>query len=194
MLTTEVHDQAVRAALNGLAKSLTDLRPVLQDIGEDIVQRAKARFGSSTGPDGARWKDKKHKDGRPTLVGETGNLRRQIVRSVSGNTLTVSANPVYAAIQQFGGQIERAPYSKQVRHRTDAKGELLRSKIMGGRGLVFAKDSHKRALTRWFEVGAHTITLPARPFMPVRADGSLYPAEQAAVLAALNGWLASRLP
>ena len=96
----------------------------------------------------------------------------------------------YAAIQQFGGKIDRAAFSKQVRHRTDAKGELLRSKIMHGRGLIFAKDSHKRALTRWFEVAAHSITIPARPFMPVRADGSLYPDETRLILAQINAWLA----
>ena len=101
-------------------------------------------------------------------MGETGNLRRQIVRTVAGNTLTVAATVQYAAIQQFGGKIEHAAFSTQVRHRTDAKGELLRSKIMNGRGLIFAKDSHKRALTRWFEVAAHSINIPARPFMPVR--------------------------
>jgi len=56
MLTIEVHDQAVRAALKNLADSVRNMRPVLDDIGEDMVQRAKARFATSTGPDGATWK------------------------------------------------------------------------------------------------------------------------------------------
>lgn len=192
--TIEVNDQAVRAALGELQRRVNRLQPVLQAVGEDITQRAKARFGTSTGPDGVRWKANapavaKAKGGRPPLVGESGDLRRQIVPQVAGDTLTVTSTPVYAAIQQFGGTIERAAYSKQVRHRTDAKGNLLRSEIMGGRGLIFAKDSHKRVSTRWFEVAAHKITIPARPFMPVRSDGSLYPAEQAEILAQINAWL-----
>ena len=180
------------AALDALAKRVGNLGPLLGDIGESMVQRAKARFDAGAGPDGQQWKPKKHKDGRNTLVGETGDLRRQIVMGVAGNRLEVRATAAYAAIHQLGGKIERAAYSTQVRHRTDAKGELLRSKIMSGRGLIFAKDSHKRARTRWFEVAAHAITIPARPFMPVRADGSLYPAEQAEILAQINAWLAAR--
>lgn len=190
--TIQVQDQQVRRALDALARRVENVAPMLQSLGEGITQRAKARFDSSTAPDGRAWKPKKKADGRKTLVGPSGDLRRQIAPSVSGNVVTVRSSPVYAAIQQFGGTIDRPAYSKLVRHRTDAKGNLLRSKIMGGKGLVFAKDSHKRAQTRWFEVAAHKITIPARPFMPVRADGSLYPAEQAAILAEINDWLAER--
>ncbi|MBL8351207.1 MAG: phage virion morphogenesis protein [Burkholderiaceae bacterium] len=192
MLTIEVHDQAVRAALDALQRRVANMAPALQAIGEGMVTRTKGRFDTSTDPAGGTWKPKKRPDGRKTLVGDSGDLRRQITASVAGNALTVRASAVYAAIHQFGGTIQRAAYSKQVRHRTDAKGQLLRSAIMGGRGLVFAKDSHKRAVTRWFEVGAHSITIPARPFLPIRADGSLYPAEQREIVAQIEAWLAGR--
>ena len=193
--TVEIQDQAVRAALGALQQRVQNLAPRLQVIGEDIVQRAKTRFTTSTGPDGQRWKDnapstKRAKGDKPILV-DKGLLRQQIVAQVmGGDTLTISQTQVYAAIQQFGGTIERAPHSVQVRHRTDAKGQLLRSSIMNGKGLVFAKDNHKRAVTRWFEVAAYRITIPARPSMPVRADGTLYPAEQAAILGQINAWIA----
>lgn len=193
MLTIEIHDQAVRAALTALAQRVRNPGPLLADIGEDIVQRAKGRFDSSTGPDGSRWKAKKVADGRKTLVGDSGDLRRQIVRGVAGSTLTVSATTPYSAIHQFGGSIKRKAGQTTVRHRTNAKGELLRSAIMGGKGLIFAKASHKRALQRTFAVGAHSITLPPRPYLPVRADGSLYPDEQKLILAQINAWLAEGL-
>ena len=57
-----------------------------------------------------------------------------------------------------------------MRHRTDAKGELLRSEHFGGKGLIFAKDKHKRALSRSFFVPAHTITIPARPYLGLSTD------------------------
>lgn len=194
MLNITVHDQAVQQALAALAQRVNNPGALLQDIGEGIAQRAKARFTAQAGPDGQAWKPKKKADGRPTLVGPSGDLRRQIVRKVAGNAVEVRATMAYSAIHQFGGQIERAPFSMRVRHRTDAKGNLLRSQIMNGKGLIFAKDTHSatRVRTRWFEVAAHTITIPARPYLPVRADGSLYPAEQAAILAEINEWLASR--
>ncbi len=31
------------------------MRPILQSIGEDLMERTKERFGTSTGPDGQRW-------------------------------------------------------------------------------------------------------------------------------------------
>ena len=39
----------------------------------------------------------------------------------------------------------------------------------------------------------HKVTIPARPFLPVRLDGTLYPQEQALVLDALNAFLAEGL-
>lgn len=190
-ITIEVQDQAVRQALDALARRVSNLQPVLQDIAEDIVQRSKARFGPGVGPDGVKWKPKKVPNGRPTLIGDTGDLRRQIVRSAaSATSVTVGASAPYAAIHQFGGTIQRQAGQATVRHRTNAKGELLRSAIMGGRGLIFAKATHKRSVTRSFDRRAYTIRMPARPFLPIRADGTLYPAEQAAILAALNEWLA----
>jgi phage virion morphogenesis protein len=192
MFNIEVHDQAVRSALTALAKKVADAGPLLLRIGAGILSRTDARFGKQTGPDGAPWKPKKKPNGRPILSGETGDLRRQIVMGVAGDRLEVTATAAYAAIHQFGGPIQRAAGQVTVRHRTNAKGELLRSKIMGGRGLVFAKASHKRAVARTFARRAFTIRMPPRPFLPIRADGSLYPAEQAAILAEINAWLAGQ--
>lgn len=195
VLTIEVHDQAVQAALSRLAKRVGNLQPVLEDIAEDVVQRAKARFGTSSAPDGAPWKPKKKPDGRPPLVGASGNLRRQIVRQAAGpNAVQIAATMAYSAIHQFGGSIERAAASVTVRHRTDAKGALLRSAIMGGKGLVFAKASHKRATARSFATRAHTIVIPARPYLPLTSAGTLYPDEQRLVLAAIEAWLEPSAP
>ncbi len=192
--TIQIHDQAVRAALGALQQRVQTMQPILQALGDDITQRAKQRFNSETGPDGQRWKDnapatKKAKGGKSILFNK-GELRRQIVPQVVGDILTVSSTPIYAAIQQFGGTIHKKAGTTTVRHRTDAKGELLRSQIMNGKGLIFAKAGHKRALERSFPTKAHTITIPARPFMPVMADGSLYPQEQTELMRALNNYLA----
>jgi phage virion morphogenesis protein len=171
--TIEVKDQGVQAALQALAARVNHMNPVLQTIGEGIVERTKRRFDTSTGPTGQPWKpnsaatlamlgarlagqkSKVKKDGslnaagqrayanKKPLIGESKDLRRQFTLSVTGGTLTVSSTPKYAAIQQFGGK--------------------------AGRGLK--------------------VTIPARPFLPVHQDGTLYPADQAEVLAALNHYL-----
>ncbi|MCV2359639.1 phage virion morphogenesis protein [Paucibacter sp. TC2R-5] len=191
MLNIEVHDQAVQAALTALSERVTNMQPALRVIGEEITQRAEHRFESSTGPDGRSWLPKKHADSRKTLVGKTGRLRQQITASADRQALTVRAGTPYAAIHQFGGKIDRPAKQVTVRHRTDAKGNLLRSAIMNGKGLIFAKKSHKRALERSFEAKAHSIIIPARPFMPVKDDGTLYPAEQAEIMAQISAWLST---
>lgn len=171
--TIEVKDDGVHALLTKLASRAGGLSPVLQTIGEGIVERTKRRFETSTGPDGVKWKDnspvtlgmltrrlsgqksKAKKDGslnaagqrayanKRPLIGESQDLRRQFTLSVVNGMLTVGSTPTYAAIQQFGGK--------------------------AGRGLK--------------------VTIPARPFLPIHKDGSLYPKEQAEILNALNDYL-----
>lgn len=183
--TITVQDDQVRAALKALASRVQNMRPVLQGIGEDIVERTKHRFDTSTGPDGAKWKpnsaatlmmlaerlvNRRNAKGarsytyskqggllnskglavmgnKKPLIGESGDLRRQIVSRATAHSVTVSATPGYAAIQQFGGK--------------------------AGRG--------------------HKVTIPARPFLPVHQDGTLYPQEQALILQQINEYLMDRL-
>lgn len=81
----------------------------------------------------------------------------------------------YAAIQQFGGTIERAAHSGWVRLRTDRKGNLMRQGKTGrARNLaVFAKEGergHKQAVRRQYTADAYTIDIPARPYLPVIGD------------------------
>ena len=198
-ITLNIDDAEVKAQLKALAERVQNMNAVLQVVGTKMVERAKRRFDTSTAPDGAAWQPnrpatRKAKGGKPPLV-DHGYLRKQIRSSVAGNTLTVGTTAVtaaYAAIQQFGGTIDRAAGSVKVRHRTNAKGDLLRSEIVNGKGLIFAKKSHKRAVERELPVAAHKITIPARPFLPVLPDGTLYPQEQADVLGALNEYLIGR--
>lgn len=167
----EVQDDAVLAALERMQEHGENLQPFLQGLGDDLVERTKRRFETSTGPDGVPWKANaaatlamlsdrlgksyRKKDGslnakgdarmaaKKPLIGESGDLRRQIVAVASAAEVAITVAPVYAAIQQFGGQ--------------------------AGRGLK--------------------VTIPARPYLPVRPDGSLYPAESAAILESVNDYL-----
>lgn len=168
-----VKDEGVQSALKALAARVSNLNPVLDNIGIGIIERTRHRFDTSSAPDGTPWKpnsaatlamlagrlggqkSKVKKDGslnasgqrsldnKKPLIGESKDLRTQFTLLATDNTLTVGSTPKYAAIQQFGGK--------------------------AGRG--------------------HKVSIPARPFLPIRQDGSLYPAEQAQVLQALNDFL-----
>ena len=169
--TVTVKDQQVLDVLQKLTQRMGNLRPALQALGDDMLERTKQRFDSQTAPDGSAWKplspvtlglfagglgkSYRKKDGslnkrdgqavagKRILIGESGDLSRQIFSQANGNSLTLSASPVYAAIHQFGGR--------------------------AGRGLK--------------------ATIPARPFMPVDSDGNLDPTEQRLVLEALEAFL-----
>lgn len=169
--TIEVKDQGVQTLLQALQKRLGNLQPALAALGEDLTVRVHRRFDSSTGPDGTPWApnaqstldtfagglSKSHfkKSGdlnkkgsaaiasKKPLIGPTKDLSRQIGYTASTGSLTLFSSPVYAGIQQFGGQ--------------------------AGRG--------------------HKVTIPARPFMPIKADGTLYPDDQQLLITALETFL-----
>lgn len=175
MITVDVQDHGVQDALQALSKRVSNMQPILQAIGEDIMERTKQRFGTSTGPDGQRWqgnalatvqallaRERARKGGvlkngnlskkvqtgltGKKLLVDTGSLARQFHVSANANSVTVGNSMIYAAIHQFGGK--------------------------AGKG--------------------KKVTIPARPFLPVKSDGSLYPQEQVKILDAINGYLAGK--
>ena len=172
----QISDEGFTASLQRLLEHGGDTSTLTFLIGQGIEERIDARFASSTGPDGQRWKPNspltlarealrlavsegnRRKGGslnkrgterlaaKKPLIGETGTLSSQIAMQHDGAGVTVAASAVYAAIQQFGG--------------------------------TRAEFSHL-----WGDI-------PARPFMPVTPDGDLYPTEAEAIMADLNDFVA----
>lgn len=57
-ITLEIENAAeVKAAFQELAARLNDLTPVFRDIGEAMLNSTRARFETSTDPEGHAWKD-----------------------------------------------------------------------------------------------------------------------------------------
>lgn len=176
--TITTDSTSVREALREFARRVKNADPVLHTIGTGVIERTKRRFDTSTGPDGQPWKPnsaatiqmisarlgkgfrKKSGElsakgnrrvaGKKPLIGESGDLRRQLVKAVVANSLTITSTPPYGAIQQFGG---------------------------------------KTGVKSWIPGK----TIPARPFLPVRKDGSVYPADEAEILRELNAYFAEGL-
>ncbi len=170
MFTIEVADQAVQDALQQLAQRVQNPQPVLQLIGEGIMERTKERFATSSGPDGQRWQANAQstitaylarkggfgKKGitqkgqalamsKKPLIGLSGDLRREFHVNAVVNAVTIGNTMKYAAMQQFGG-------TKAAFHQL------------------------------WGDI-------PARPFLPVTQSGDLYPAERSIILDALHAYL-----
>ncbi len=168
----KVDSKEVQEKLAKLIDRTQHQNTFLKGLGDDIIERTKRRFVTSTGPDGVAWKpnslatlrafanslakvgSNRAKSGALNAKGQqrlsskkpliaTRELSRQFDRSVISGALTVRSNPIYAAPNQFGAKT--------------------------GRG--------------------NKVTLEARPYMPIRPDGTLYPQEENLIIQALNDYL-----
>lgn len=120
MIEVQIDDTKIRAALSNLAEKTSNLRPVLESIGEDMMASTKHRFnkGVTAGPDGTKWllnsvlSTLLYKDGDTPLTGETGNLMNSINYQMmqGGNGVEIGSPLEYAAMQQFGGTKAEFPH------------------------------------------------------------------------------------
>ena len=167
MITITVNDQAVQDALAQLRQRTTHLQPIFQLIGEGIMERTKQRFGSSSGPDGSAWTP----NARSTLesyIAREGGFGKKGVNK-KGQGLAMGKKPL----------IDSGSLKSQFNVvATDASVTVSSSMIyaaiqqfggMAGRG--------------------HQTKIPARPFLPVKADDTLYPGEQKLILDAIQSFL-----
>jgi phage virion morphogenesis protein len=122
-------DSGVAAYLDELAAHMADLTPVMQDLGEYLVMSTKARFGTSTAPDGTPWavnspvtigrylgnyggmykksgglskKGAARSAAKKPLIGETRRLSSEIHAVATSHVVTVGSSMIYSAVQQFG--------------------------------------------------------------------------------------------
>jgi phage virion morphogenesis protein len=142
-------------------------RPIFDAIAQYGESSTRLRFKNQAGPDGQAWKPSKRaqKTGGQTLV-HKARLLRSITHRATGSSAEWGSNVVYAGIHQFGGKINKLAFSSWLRLRTGKGGALLRQKDHAHLA-VFAKATHKNAVTKRFTVGAHAITMPARPYLGV---------------------------
>lgn len=188
MFEIEISSKAVMSQLEQLERGTHDASPLMASISNELRTQTDANFAAEGRPKWLGIKPRKGREGGKILQ-DTGQLAASISTSSDATSATIGSNKVYAAIHQLGGDINKPAQSRMVRHRTDAKGNLLHSQHLGGKGLIFAKNSHKRAVTRWFEQGAHTIHMPARPFLPMDAQGNLQPEAEEDILFVANHYL-----
>lgn len=112
MITVEIKEDEISAALDRLARALTDMTPVMQDAGEYLVSSTEERMDSGLSPDGTPFAPRSE----ATLdayrrAGESfGAVPLQKTRTMR-NTLSYQAEPdavrwgsnaIQAAVMQFG--------------------------------------------------------------------------------------------
>ena len=113
MITLEINDGEIDAALNRLARAVTDMTPVMQDIGEELVASTRERFIAGVSPEGAAWAPKSQTtidaykrrrqrvDPRP-LWGPSGDLNSLFSAHANPDGVIWGTNVLYAAVMHFG--------------------------------------------------------------------------------------------
>lgn len=114
MITTEINEPQVRAALERMLAGVTDMSQVMTDIAEYLAEATKARFATGKAPDGEAWAPKSpatlaaygarksnRVDTRP-LFGPTGMLNSQIHHDHGSDFASISSNLIQSAVMQWG--------------------------------------------------------------------------------------------
>jgi phage gpG-like protein len=160
-----INTTAVRAALDRIEALARDTTPVTRAMGTTLKSITEGTFnsaGASFRP--IRWASKR--SGKASNLQKSTTLAKSFQLSVTPNTATVSATPVYAAIHQFGFHGPQ-PVREHTRKVTQVFGRKLNYPIM----------STVRAHSR-------TMNMPARPFFPITPSGELTDAASKLILRA----------
>lgn len=154
-ITAQLSSEAAQARLSDILGRLSDLSPFFKNVGEELVKSTKARFQSQTDPEGTPWVPLSPAYARAKLKGRKGVNAGRILSldGILGDNITaqptatevrIGSAAVYAAIHQLGGTISKAAGTRQ----------------SDGRRFAKAGD-------RTVGIGAHSITIPARPYLGI---------------------------
>lgn len=166
-----IDDGEVRKALEGMGAASLDMQPAWDSVGSLLVSQSLHQFETQSGPDGTKWaplaastlRGRRGRSGRPAILQDRGHLRGSLFTRPTADGVTVGSNLVYAAIHQFGGTVAKHAQSRQV--------YFKQSDIRAGRSRFVSRKASDFA--QWATVGAHDVTIPARPYLPVLPDGTL---------------------
>lgn len=139
------------AAIDNLVEGLSNPGGLLKNLGDTILKNTQSRFDDQRGPGGIPWAPLAPlttaiRGASGPILRQSGRLAGSLNFQVSGNSVRVGPNTVYAAAQQFGAHI------------TPKKGPFLLIPLgrAGKGGVVRSKG----------------VTLPPRPYLGFDAESS----------------------
>lgn len=161
-VTLEYNNAEVLQALQSAVDVLQNPQAMFRDMGEYMLIALDARFESQTEPDGTPWQplspayQKRKRKNQDKILTLDGYLKNTLRYQVSDNELAVGSNRIYAAIHQFGGEIQVAARSQQAYFNHDSKSGEVGPRFVNKRRANFSQ---------WVTLGPYTIKIPARPWL-----------------------------
>lgn len=114
----DISDEDAIRQLDRLAEHLTDMTPLMQDLGEYLADSTERRFPEGVAPDGTPWAPKsqatmdayRRREGRSSnasvpfrpLYGPSGRLSSEIHYEAQADSVEIGSNLIYAAVMQMG--------------------------------------------------------------------------------------------
>jgi phage gpG-like protein len=165
-ITIKIETAEVMAALERLKNALKGGR-LMQSIGEGVAMGSRDRImgRENRAPDGTPWQPlaastlkRKRAEGKGNMgiLMFGPELARSIVpQDPTDDTVSIGSSLLYAMVHQEGADIAHK-----------ARAGTVRLRKVGGVAR-FAKKSHKKARTMAVNIGAYTVSIPARPYLGV---------------------------
>ena len=165
----EFNKLAAQDALNRYAKEMGDISPLLADIGEYLLRSDRQRFKSQISPDGTPWKPlsprylKTKQKNKNRILAFNGYLENNRRYQIANNELRFGSNEPYAAIHQFGGEINVAARMRTLYFKRDKDGGVG-NRFVKKKNSDFAQDAQSKA---------YKIKIPARPHLGISEADNL---------------------
>lgn len=179
-----ITNRDVQDALGDLLNRLTEPAPVFAGISKELAYQVEQIFenegpgfsalnanvkgrGTASGgwPQLAPSTVKKRGSAHPILQ-ISGNLARSFLPFSGDDHAGIGSNSPYAPIHFLGGEIKMPARSQKAYFHQDKK--------TGAVGNKFVKKK-KSNFAQWVTLPAYVINIPARPMLPVDAQGNLLP-------------------
>lgn len=163
-VTIEVLTERLNAKLMQVEERIGNLNGPMAVIGRKLKTRILLGFRSSTSPWGDPWLPLQYRVGKP--LQDTGRLMASINYQVGAQAgqphVDIGTNVDYARVHQFGATIEIPARSQRVYRSLLKNGDFAR-------GAKFVKKD-KTNFSSWATMAAYTVTIPARPYLPLHGD------------------------
>ena len=181
MIEVKIVDDGVAAALAQIASRMGHMKPVMEVIAGILANQTAENFAQQSGPLGKWPAIKRGRDAK--ILQDSGRLKNSITTAAGDDFATIGTNVIYAAIHQFGGDINMPARSQQAYFKQDKQGNV---------GNRFVRKSQSN-FAQWHSRGEHKITMPARPFLPV-SGGKLQAGLEASIVAQIQRFLVGKSP
>lgn len=167
-ITLTVTREDVDQTLDRVDRVASDPSPVMSEISSYLVMATQRHIERERGPDGSRWPSLsqrtaekrigRRRRGYRTMLRVTNRLYQSISGDSGPDFAAAGTNLPQAALLHFGGDVQHEARRQTIYQFYDSRTDTFDPRFRTRRRSNFARD---------VDVGAHTITVPARPYLYV---------------------------